>query len=81
MASTINPSPPHVVPESITSTLRPGCPAAISSAAWRADSAVPEMPPAMWTDTTSRPSATSGSYTDRKSPTDGCEVVGRSPVD
>ena len=29
----------------------------------------------MWIDT-SRPSASSGSYTETKSPTDGCDVVG-----
>ena len=47
------------------------------SAARRADSGVPESPPEMCTDTTSPPSASSGSYTAVKSPTEGCDVVGR----
>ena len=39
---------------------RPACPAATWAAAWRALSVVPEMPPEMWTETMSRPSAASG---------------------
>ena len=37
---------------------------------------MPEIPSEMWIDTTSPPSASSGSYASTKSPTDGCEVVG-----
>ena len=39
---------------------------------------VPEMPPARWIETTSWPASSSGSQTARKSPIDGCEVVGSS---
>ncbi len=46
--------------------------------AWRAASQVPEMPPARWIETTSCPASSSGSQTARKSPIEGCEVVGSS---
>jgi hypothetical protein len=43
--------------ESTTSTVAPS----ICSAAWRAASTVPEIPPEMWIETMSRPCAASGS--------------------
>ena len=57
-ASTMRPCPPQALRESTTSTRR--CPprAAISAAAWRADSHVPEIPPARWTETMSLPAST-----------------------
>ena len=50
---------------------------ATSRAASRALSQVPDRPPARWIESTSRPALTSGSKQARKSPADGCEVVGR----
>ena len=47
-----------------------------ASFAWRAASGVPDRPPEMWIDTTSPPSAISGSNAAVKSPTEGWEVVG-----
>ena len=76
-ARAIRPSPPAARSESITVIRSTPFRSASCSFAWRADSTVPEMPPEMCTDTTSRPSSTSGSYTSRKSPIEGCEVVGR----
>ena len=76
-ASTMKPSPPAAVVESTTSMRSPPLPSRVSaSLAWRAASGVPERPPEMCTDTTSPPSARSGSNTVVKSPTEGCEVVG-----
>jgi hypothetical protein len=60
-AIAVTPSPPQAMRESMTSMRRPGWALVASAAAWRADSIVPEIPPAMCTDTTSRPAATSGS--------------------
>ena len=58
---TMQPSPPAPVWASTTSTA-PGWPRAASErAASRALSQVPEMPEAMWIETTSRPAASSGS--------------------
>ena len=77
-ASAISPSPPAAVAESTTRT-RPGSrPPSRSSAstACRAASLVPDKPPEMWIETMSRPASSSGSYTARKSPTAGCDVVG-----
>ncbi|OLE37861.1 MAG: hypothetical protein AUG48_03355 [Actinobacteria bacterium 13_1_20CM_3_68_9] len=54
-----------------------------STSRWRAcsaDSQVPEIPAERWIETTSLPSASSGSYTAVKSPTDGCEVVAPSSL-
>ena len=72
------PRPPQAVAESITVTRSSPVFSSNAALACRALSYVPDIPPAMWIETTSRPSATSGSYTARKSPTDGCDVVGRS---
>src|SRR5207237_413104 len=77
-ASAISPSPPHAVAESMTVTRSSPRSSSNLALAWSALSYVPDIPPAMWMETTSRPSATRGSKTFRKSPTDGCEVVGRS---
>ena len=61
-ASTTMPRPPAAVDESITCTRSPPLPSrSRASRAWRADSWVPDSPPEMWIDTTSRPSARSGS--------------------
>ena len=63
--------------ESTTSMSSPPLPSRLSaSLAWRAASGVPDSPPEIWTETTSPPSSSSGSNTEVKSPTDGCEVVG-----
>jgi hypothetical protein len=76
-ASTMKPSPPAAVVESTTSMRSPPLPSRVSASfAWRAASGVPDRPPEMWTETTSPPPARSGSKTELKSPTDGCEVVG-----
>ena len=48
--------------------------------AWDADSQVPEIPAERWIETISLPSASSGSYTAQKSPTEGCEVVAPSAL-
>ena len=73
----MKPSPPAAVVESTTSMRSPPLPSRVSaSLAWRAASGVPERPPEMCTDTTSPPSASSGSKVEVKSPTLGCEVVG-----
>ena len=73
----MKPSPPAAVVESTTSMRSPPLPSRSSaSLAWRAASGVPERPPEMWTDTISLPSASSGSKTLVKSPTEGCEVLG-----
>ena len=77
-ASTSRPVPPHAVSPSITSTRAPRPRSPSSSCAWRAASHVPEMPPARWIETTSWPASISGSHTARKSPIDGCEVLGSS---
>ena len=67
--------------ESTTSMRSPPLPSRLSaSLAWRAASGVPDRPPEMWTETTSPPSASSGSNTAVKSPTEGCEVVGSASV-
>jgi hypothetical protein len=76
-ASTMKPSPPAAVVESNTSMRSPPLSSRVSvSLAWRAASVVPDRPPEMCTDTTSRPASSSGSKAAVKSPTDGCEVVG-----
>ena len=59
-ASATMPSPPQALAESITITRRP-LSRSIRSAAWRAPSTVPEIPPEMWIETTSWPASTSGS--------------------
>ena len=80
-ASTTRPWPPQALRESTISMRR--CPprAAISAAAWRADSQVPDISLLRCTDTMSLPASTSGSNTARKSPIEGCDVVGRSLLD
>jgi hypothetical protein len=54
-------------------------PPAPEAASWSracpAASYVPEIPDERWIETTSLPSASSGSYMEVKSPTEGCEVV------
>ena len=61
-ARTRKPRPPAAVVESTTSTRSPPAPSRSSfSLAWRAASGVPDRPPEMWIETTSRPSAKSGS--------------------
>ena len=75
-ASTTSPSAPAPTVESTTSIRASGWLRATSAAAWRAPSTVPDIPPERWIETISRPDAASGSYTARKSPTEGCEVVG-----
>ena len=73
----MKPRPPAAVVESTTSIRSPPLPSRVSASfACRAASGVPDSPPEMWTETTSPPSASSGSNTAVKSPTDGCEVVG-----
>ena len=69
-ASTMKPRPPAAVVESTTSIRSPPLPSRVSASfAWRAASGVPDSPPEMWTETTSPPSASSGSNTSVKSPT------------
>ena len=58
--SRMNPSAPHALRESMTSMRRSGCALISSSAAWRADSTVPEIPPEMWMETMSLPASASG---------------------
>jgi hypothetical protein len=72
----MKPIPPAAVSESTIVMRSVPVLAATCSLAWRADSTVPEIPPEMWTETTSRPSLTSGSYTSMKSPIEGWDVVG-----
>ena len=60
-ASATKPMPPAALSESTTVTRSTPVLAASCSLAWRALSTVPEMPPEMWTETTSRPCSTSGS--------------------
>jgi hypothetical protein len=75
-AITIIPWPPQAERLSQTWIRSPPLPVSISSwRAWRAESQVPEIPDEMWIETMSRPSASRGSYTEVKSPTDGCDVV------
>ena len=77
-ASTSSPMPPHAVSPSITSTRSPSPRSASRPCACLAASHVPEMPPARWIETMSLPCSSSGSQTARKSPIEGCEVVGSS---
>ena len=72
---TRQPSPPAPVAPSTTCT-RVAWFSSTTRPASRPLSQVPERPSAMCTETMSCPASASGSYTRRKSPTDGCEVTG-----
>ena len=81
-AIAISPCPAQPVSESSTAMRSGATP--FSSSASRACSAartVPEIAPERWMLSTSSPRSTSGSKTARKSPTDGCEVLGSSAAD
>ena len=74
----IKPWPAQPVAESTTSIRAGSTPRSISwSRACSAARTVPEMPPDRWIETMSSPRSISGSYTARKSPSDGCEVLGQ----
>jgi len=75
-ANATSPSPPHAERESMTCTRSARSPS-WSRVCWAA-ATVPDMPPARWMETMSLPCSSSGSYTAKKSPIEGCEVVGSS---
>ena len=76
-ARTISPSPPQPLRESSTLTRSPPLSARRAARApAAADSTVPEIPPARWIETMSRPASSSGSQTARNSPIEGWLVVG-----
>ena len=75
-ANTLRPRPPQA--ERLSKTWMRSPPRPSSMSCWRAclaESQVPEIPDERCRETISRPSSSSGPYTDTKSPTEGCDVV------
>ena len=78
-AIAIRPWPAQTEDESTISIRSGATPRSTSwSRACSAERTVPEMPPERWIERMSDPCSISGSYTARKSPTDGCDVLGSS---
>jgi hypothetical protein len=76
-AIAISPWPAQPVSESTTEIRSAATPSSISaSRACSAAPTVPEIPPDRWIESTSSPASSSGCQTPRKSPTDGCDVLG-----